>query len=126
MHAYQDVIVRGIDAEASELSRPGNCEMVFELNEAPPQEWRELFRKVAHEGAHAALEHAAFRTGTLVVSTPLVNAVHVAETLADVVRSTNALFRDTYADSLRDQAAFAGIIAQVNRLFGHQPQRAAP
>ncbi len=124
MHVYQDVVVRGIDAEASELSRPGNCEMVFELNEAPPQEWRELFRKVAHEGAHAALEHAAFRAGTLVVSTPLVNAVHVAETLADVVRSTNTLFRDTFADSLRDQAAFAGIIHQVNSIFAAQPQRA--
>ncbi len=126
MHMYQDVVVRGIDAEASELSRPGNCEMVFVLNEAPPAEWRELFRKVAHDGAHAALEHGAFRAGTLVVSTPLINAVHVAETLGEVVQGTNALFRDTFADSLRDQAAFAGIIAQVNRLFGPQPQRAAP
>ncbi len=126
MHAYQDVMVRGIDADASELSRPGNCEMVFELNEAPPQEWRELFRKVAHDGAHAALEHAAFRTGTLVVSTPLVNAVHVAETLADVVRSTNALFREGFADSLRDQESFFGIIHPVNRIFGAGPHRSAP
>ncbi len=124
MHAYQDVVVRGIDAEASELSRPGNCEMVFELNEAPPAEWRELFRKVAHDGAHAALEHGAFRAGTLVVSTPLVNAVHVAETLTEVVRSTNTLFRDTFAESLRDQEAFVDIIAQVNRIFGARPPRA--
>ncbi len=122
MHAYQDVVVRGIDAGASELSRPGNCELVFELNEAPPQEWRELFRKTAHDGAHAALEHAAFRAGTLVVSVPLVNAVHVAETLAEVVRETNGAFRDQYAESLRDQAHFGDVVAQIQRLF--PPERA--
>ncbi len=120
MHVYQDVVVRGIDAEASELSRPGNCEMVFELNEAPPAEWRELFRKVAHEGAHSALEHGAFRAGTLVVSTPLVNAVHVAETLADVVRNTNAGFRDAFADALRDEAKFADIVQEIQRLFARR------
>ncbi len=117
MHVYQDVIVRGIDPEASELSRPGNCELVFVLNEAPPSEWREIFRKVAHDGAHAALEHAAFRAGTLAVSTPLVNAVHVAETLAGVVRETNGAFRDSFADALRDQATFAEIVGQIQQLF---------
>ncbi len=117
MHAYQDVAVRGIDPDTSELSRPGNCELVFALNEAPRAEWRELFRKVAHEGAHAALEHAAFRAGTLVVATPLVNAVHVAETLDDVVRHTNAAFRDAFADALRDEATFAGIVEEIQRLF---------
>ncbi len=117
MRTYQDVVVRGIDADASELSRPGNCELVFELNEAPPAEWRELFRKVAHDGAHAALEHGAFRAGSLVVSTPLVNAVHVAETLRDVVRSTNTAFRDTFADALRDQATFAATVEKIQRIF---------
>ena len=117
MHAYQDVVVAGIDPAASELSRPGNCELVFILNEAPPQEWRELFRKTAHDGAHAALEHAAFRAGTLVVSVPLVNAVHVAETLADVMRDTNGAFRDSYAESLRDQATFATVLQQIHRLY---------
>ncbi len=117
MHVYQDVVVRGIDPEASELSRPGNCEMVFVLNEAPPQEWRELFRKVCHDGAHSALEHAAFRAGTLAVSAPLVNALHVAETLATVVRDTNAAFRDAFGEALRDQHYFAEIVEQIQKVF---------
>ena len=117
MRVYKDVVVLGIDPEASELSRPGNCEMVFVLNEAPPQEWRELFRKVAHDGAHAALEHAAFRAGTLAVSTPLVNAVHVAQTLATVVRATNGAFRDSYGEALRDEQQFADIVDQIQRIF---------
>ncbi len=117
MHVYQDVVVRGIDPEASELSRPGNCEIVFVLNEAPPQEWRELFRKVCHDGAHAALEHAAFRAGTLAVSAPLVNAVHVAETLIVVVRDTNSAFRDAFGESLRDQQKFADIVREIQRVI---------
>ncbi|HEX9106073.1 MAG TPA: hypothetical protein VF832_02565 [Longimicrobiales bacterium] len=117
MHVYQDVVVRGIDPDASELSRPGNCELVFVMNEAPPQEWRELFRKVCHDGAHAALEHGVFRAGSLAVSAPLVNALHVAETLASVVRETNSAFRDAYGEALRDQQKFADIVQEIQRIF---------
>src|SRR5512141_2491708 len=107
MNRYHDVVVSGIDIESSELVRPGNCELVFALNEAPPPEWRELFRRTAHERANAALEHAQFRAGFVTVAVPLVRAAGLAQELVEVVRETNCAFRDEYAESLRDGAAFA-------------------
>ncbi len=52
MHEFHDVVVKGIDKESSELVQAGICELVFAFNDPPPPEWRELFRKLAHERAN--------------------------------------------------------------------------
>src|SRR5512146_1070040 len=113
MNVYHDVVVKGIDAESSELVRPGNCELVFALNEAPPTEWRELFRRTAHDRANAALEHAQFRAGFVIVSVPLVRATGLAQELVEVVRETNGAFRDEYGEQLREAAAFAAAVTEI-------------
>lgn len=113
MNTYHDVVVTGIDAETSEVVRPGNCELVFTLNENPPPEWRELFRRVAHTQANALLEHAQFRAGTVIVGVPLVRARDICGELMTLVRETNGAFRDEHGEALREQGQFAETMAHI-------------
>jgi hypothetical protein len=115
MHVFEDVVVKGVDADSSELAQAGICELVFALNDAPPPEWRELFKKEAHARANELMEHARFRAGTVVVSVPLVRAAGVVEELVAIVEDTNAAYRKQYAQYLEEEAAFAQALASIDQ-----------
>lgn len=117
MNLYHDVVVKGVDEESSELVRPGNCELVFALNEAPPPEWRDLFRRMAHDRGNSALEHARFNAGFVCVAVPLVNATAIVEDLVAVVRATNGAFREEHAGALYEQEAFASAVTQIQAML---------
>ncbi len=114
MHEFHDVVVKGIDKESSELVQAGTCELVFALNDAPPPEWRELFRRVAHDRADELMEHAKFRAGFVLVPVPLVRATGVVEDLVTIVRETNAAYRKEYAQYLAEERAFAESLAAID------------
>ncbi len=115
MHVFEDVVVKGIDADSSELVQASTCELVFALSDAPPPEWREIFRKVAHERANEVMEHVKFRAGFALVAVPLVRATGVVEDLVAIVRETNAAYRKEYAQSLQEEATFAEALKSINQ-----------
>ncbi len=117
MNLYHDVVVKGIDAESSELVRPGNCDLVFALNESPPPEWRDLFRRMAHERGNGTLEHVRFNAGFVTVSVPLVNATAIVKDLVEVVAATNAAFRQEHAGALYEQEAFVAAVAEIGAML---------
>ena len=113
MNLYHDVVVIGIDTESSELTGPGICDLVFALNESPKPEWRDVFRRMAHERGNAVLEHVRFNAGFVCVSIPLVNATGIVPTLLEVVRATNAAFREENAGELYEEEAFARVVTEI-------------
>lgn len=115
MHVFEDVVVKGVDADSSVLVQAGICEVVFALSDAPPPEWRELFRKVAHERANELMEHAKFRAGFVLVSVPLVRAAGVVEDLVVIAAETNAAYRKEYAQYLEEEAAFVQALASIGQ-----------
>ena len=117
MDLYHDVVVKGLDEDSSELVRPGNCDLVFALNEAPPPEWRDLFRRMAHERGNAALEHVRFNAGFVSVAVPRVNATGIVQVLVVVVRATNGAFREEHAGALYEQEAFAKAVAEIEAML---------
>ncbi len=122
MNVFRDVVVKAVDADSSELVRAGDCEVVFALNGAPPSEWRELFRKLAHEHANEVLAHAQFRAGFLTVPVPLVRAAGIAEELVALTRETNDAFRKEYAQYLAEEEQFAQALASIGQFLAAHPE----
>lgn len=119
MNLYHDVVVKGVDTESSELTRPGICDLVFALNESPKPEWRDVFRRVAHERGHAVLEHVRFNAGFVCVTVPLVNATSMVPELLQVVETTNAVFREENAGELDEEKAFAKALGEIQAILAH-------
>ncbi len=117
MNLYHDVVVKGIDAGSSELTSPGNCDLVFSLNESPKPEWRDTFRRIAHERGNAVLEHVRFNAGFVSVSVPLVKATAIVSTLLEVVHATNSAFREENAGELEEEVAFSKAVGEIEALL---------